>query len=88
MAANECFALTHELVAAVPRALRAGLLPAAGRLTVVASDRSRSFWEIAGEGERVGQAARPARVKTHEGRTPRQALEAALGWCRGQGPSV
>ena len=86
--AAECFGLARELVAAVPRALRAGLLPAAGRLTVVASDRTRSFWEVAGEGERVGQAARPAHVKTHEARTPRQALEAALRWCRGEGSSA
>ncbi len=84
LAANECFDLTRELVAAVPRALRAGLLPAAGRLTVVASDRTQSFWETAGEDERAGQAARPARVKTRDARTPRQVLEAALRWCRGE----
>jgi hypothetical protein len=87
-AVNECFALVHELVAAVPRALRSGRLPAAGRLTVVASDRTDSLWEIASAGERAGQAARPARVTTHDARTPRQALEAALGWCRGEDPSI
>ena len=86
MAANECFGLAHELVAAVPHVLRSGRLPASGRLTVVASDRSESFWEIATEGERAGQTARPAHVKTHEARTPRQALEAALRWCRGESP--
>jgi len=85
LAINECFELTHELVAAVPRALRSGRLPAAGRLTVVASDRTDSFWEIASAGERAGQAARPARVKTHDARTPRQVLEAALRWCQGSG---
>lgn len=83
---NECFGLLHEVVAAVPRALRSGRLAATGRLTVVASDRSESFWEIASAGERGGQAARPARVKTHDARTPRQVLEAALRWCRGGGP--
>lgn len=86
--ANACLGLSHELVAAVPRALRSGRLPATGRLTIVASDRSESFWEIASAGERAGEAARPARVKTHEARTPQQALEAALGWCRGQGRSA
>lgn len=88
MAANECFGLAHELVAAVPHVLRSGRLPASARLTVVASDRSASFWEIATEGERAGQAARPARVTTHDARTPREVLEAALRWCRGQGPSA
>jgi hypothetical protein len=87
-AVDECFRFVHELVAAVPRALRSGRLPATGRLTVVASDRSGSFWEIAAAGERAGQTARPARVKTHEARTPRQALEAALSWCRGEVPSA
>lgn len=85
---NECFSLVHELVAAMPHVLRTGRLPGSGRLTVVASDRTESFWEMAGAGERAGQAARPAGVKTHEARTPRQVLEAALGWCRGQGPSA
>jgi len=83
---NECFNLAHELVAEVPHVLRAGRLPASGRLTVVASDRTESFWEMAGAGERAGQAARPAGVKTHDARTPRQVLEAAVRWCRGEGP--
>ena len=88
LAVNECFDLAHTLVAAVPHVLRAGRLPASGRLTVVASDRTQSFWEIAEAGERAGQAARPARVKTHDARTPRQALEEAVRWCRGEGPST
>jgi hypothetical protein len=88
LAVNECFSLAHDLVAAVPHLLRAGRLPASGRLTVVASDRTDSFWETASAGERAGRAARPARVKTHDARTPRQVLEAALGWCRGADPSA
>ncbi len=85
-AVNECFGLTHELVAAVPHILRAGRLPASGRFTVVASDLSESFWEIASAGGRAGQAARPASVETHTARTPQQALEAAVRWCRGENP--
>lgn len=83
-AVNECFGLAHELVAAVPHGLRASRLPASGRLTVVASDRSESFWEIASAGERAGQAARPAHVQTHDARTPQQVLDAAVRWCRGE----
>ena len=81
---NECFALAHDLVVAVPQALRAGRLSRAGRLTVVATDRTESFWEIASAGERAGQAARPARVRTREARTPQQVLGGAVHWCRGE----
>jgi len=83
---NECFTLAHELVAAVPQALRAGRLPRAGRLTVVGSDLVESFWEVAAAGERASQPGHPTRGKTKEVRRPRQILEEAVRWCRGEGP--
>jgi len=84
--ANECFTLAHELVAAVPQALRAGRLSRAGRLTVVGSDLVESFWEVAAAGERASQPGRPTRGKTKDVRRPRQILEEAVRWCRGEGP--
>jgi len=80
---NECFTLAHELVAAVPQALRAGRLPGSGRLTVVASDLVESFWEVAAAGERASQPGRPPRGKTKDVRRPRHILEEAVRWCRG-----
>lgn len=82
---NECFTLAHELVVAVPQALRAGRLPRNGRLTVVGSDLAESFWEVAAPGERASQPGRPNRGKTKDVRRPRQILEEAVRWCRGEG---
>ena len=79
---NECFALTHELVAAVPQALGAGRLPRAGRLTVVGSDRIESFWEVAAAGERPVQVGRATRGRPQDARSPRRILEEAVRWCR------
>jgi len=84
--ANECFTLAHELVAAVPQALRAGRLSRAGRLTVVGSDLVEGFWEVAAAGERASQPGRPPRGKAKDVRRPRQILEEAVRWCRGEGP--
>ena len=83
MVVNECFSLAHELVAAVPRALRAGHIPRAGRITVVGSDLVESFWEVAAAGERASQPGRPTRGKAQDTRNPRRILEEALRWCRG-----
>ena len=79
---NECFALTHELVAAVSQALGAGRLPRAGRLTVVGSDRIESFWEVAAAGERPVQVGRATRGRSQDARSPRRILEEAVRWCR------
>jgi hypothetical protein len=79
---NECFALAHELVAAIPQALGAGRLPRAGRLTVVGSDRIESFWEVAAAGEPPAQPGRATRGRPHHTRPPRQILEEAARWCR------
>jgi hypothetical protein len=84
--ANECVGLAHELVAAVPRALRAGRLSRSGRLTVVGSDLAESYWEVAGADRRGSQPWRPSRGKTKDVRRPRQILEEAVRWCRGEGP--
>ena len=86
MVINECFSLAHELVAAVPRALRAGHIPRAGRITVVGSDLVESFWEVAAAGERASQPGRPTRGKAQDTRNPRRILEEALRWCRGDAP--
>ena len=79
---NECFALAHELVAAVPHALGAGRLPRAGRLTVVGSDLIESFWEVAAAGDRPAQVVRATRGRSRDTRSPRQILEEAVRWCR------
>lgn len=82
---NECFTLAHELVAAVPQALRAGRLPRSGRLTVVASDLVESFWEASAAAEHANQPGRRTRARARDSRTPRQILEEAVRWCRGEG---
>jgi len=83
---NECFASAHELVAVVPQALRAARLAQAGRLTVVGSDLVESFWEVAAPGERASQPGRSTRGKAQDVRKPRQILEEAVRWCRGERP--
>ena len=83
---NECFAAAHELVAVIPQALRADRLARAGRLTVIGSDLVESFWEVAAAGERASQPGRPTRGKAQDVRRPRQILEEAVRWCRGERP--
>ncbi len=81
---NECFALVHQLVRAVPEAIRRGGLSPRGRITVVASDREPGFWEVTAAGERVDRAAPPIRRAPRGAPDPRTVLEGALGWCRGK----
>ena len=83
-AVNDCFALAHELVAAVPQALWRGRLSREGRLTVVASDFGEGFWEVAQAGERGSRPGRPPRGKSREVPNPREVLEDAVRWCRGK----
>jgi hypothetical protein len=80
--ANDCFALAHQLVEAVPHALRKGRLVRTGRLTVVGSDLGESFWEVAQADERADRPPRPLHGKNRAARGPRVALEEALRWCR------
>ena len=79
---NGCFALAHQLVEAVPHALRKGRLAPTGRLTVVGSDLGESFWEVAQADERADRPSRPHRGKNRDARCPREVLEEALRWCR------
>ena len=79
-----CLDLAHELVAAVPSALRRGLLERSGRITVVATDVGDSFWETAdGAGGRP-QGDRPSRRGSRNQPGPRQVLGEAIRWCRGE----
>jgi hypothetical protein len=80
---NDCFALAEQLVAAVARALHAGRLARAGRLTVVASDLSECFWEVAAPGVHASQPGRSPRGKGRDVRGPREVLAEAVAWCRG-----
>jgi len=79
---NGCFALAHQLVEAVPHALRKGRLARTGRLTVVGSDLGESFWEVAQADERADRPSRPPRGKSRAAQGPREAIEEALRWCR------
>ena len=79
---NDCFALAHQLVEAVPHALRKGRLAPTGRLTVVGSDLGESFWEVAQADERADRPSRPLRGKNRGARGPREVLEEAVRWCR------
>jgi hypothetical protein len=81
---NECFTLTHQLVEAVPEAVRRGRLPRQGRLTVVASDISEGFWGVAVGGERIHQSRPPHRRASRTLPGPREILTEALRWCRGE----
>ncbi len=81
---NECFALAHQLVEAVPEAIRRGRLPRRGRLTVVASDRDPGFWEVATSGEQAHQPSPPARRVPRGAPDPRRVLGEAVAWCRGK----
>ena len=85
---NECFALAHRLVGAIPEALRRGWLPRQGRITVVGSSLGEGFWEVAAAGERASQPGGPPRGKTRGGIGPREILEEAVLWCRGKGAVV
>jgi hypothetical protein len=79
-----CLDLAHELVAAVPSALRRGLLERSGRITVVATDVGDSFWETAvGAGGRP-QGDRPSRRGSRNLPGPREVLTEAIRWCRGE----
>lgn len=80
---NEGFALAHQLVEAIPEALRRGRLPRGGRLTVVASDFSESFWEVVAGGERAGGSWRPSRRLPRTLLGPREVLQEASRWCGG-----
>jgi hypothetical protein len=79
---NGCFALAHQLVEAVPHALRKGRLAPTGRLTVVGSDLGESFWEVAQADERADRPSRRLRGKNRAAQGPREALEEAIRWCR------
>ena len=75
-------ALSEELAREIPAALRRGRLTLDGRLTVVGSDFTAGFWEVAASTER---AVRPGAAKRPGARTisPPQAIVAdALRWCR------
>ena len=85
---NECFALAHRLVGAIPEALRRGWLPRQGRITVVGSSLGEGFWEVTAAGERASQPGGPPRGKTRRGIGPREILEEAVFWCRGKGAVV
>lgn len=78
----ECLALTHDLVAAVPRALEQGKLGRTGRITVVATDLGDSFWEVAPSGSRADPEFFSPRRKGRESPKPRQVLAEAAAWCR------
>jgi hypothetical protein len=79
---SECFALAHDLVAAVPQTLRRGRLSREGRLTVVGSDLGESFWEVAQSDERGSQPGGHPRGRGRNLRSPLEVLTEALGWCR------
>ena len=81
---NECFALTHQLVEAIPEAQRHGRLPRGGRLTVVASDLNESFWEAVAGGEQAGGSRRPSRRPPRTRLGPREVLQEASRWCGGK----
>jgi hypothetical protein len=85
---NECFALAHRLVGAIPEALRRGRLPRQGRITVVGSNLGDGFWEVAVAWERASQPGGSPRGKTRSGIGPRETLEEAVRWCRGTGTVV
>jgi hypothetical protein len=85
---NDCFALAHRLVGAIPEALHRGWLPRQGRITVVGSSLGGGFWEVAAAGERASQPGGPPRGKTRGGIGPRETLEEAVRWCRGKGAVV
>jgi hypothetical protein len=85
---NDCFALAHRLVGAIPEALHRGWLPRQGRITVVGSSLGGGFWEVAAAGERASQPGGPPRGKTRSGIGPRETLEEAVRWCRGKGAVV
>ena len=81
---NECFALAHQLVEAIPEALRRGRLSRRGRLTVVASDLNESFWEAVAGGERAGGSWRQSRRPPRTLLGPREVLQEASRWCGGK----
>jgi len=82
--ANECFTLAHQLVEAIPEALRRGWLTREGRLTVVASSFSDGFWEVAAGGGRAEQQWPPPRRMPRSMLGPREVLLKALHWCQGE----
>jgi hypothetical protein len=81
---NGCFALAHHLVEAIPEAIRRGRLSRDGRLTVVASEREGSSWEVARRGERGTQPTPHTRRPPRGAVAPPEILKQALRWCRGQ----
>ncbi len=82
---NECFALAHQVVAAVPEAIQRGRLLRNGRLTVVASDLEESFWEVAAPERRASWPLPPSRRVPRGASDPRRVLGEALRWCQGKG---
>lgn len=78
---NECFASAHQLVRGIAEALRHGLLPQRGRMTVVASDLNESFWEVVAGGERAAGSLRPSRRPSRNLLGPREVLSEASRWC-------
>ena len=81
---NECFTLAHQLVKAVPEAIRRGRLPQKGRLTVVASDISEGFWGAAVGDQRIHPSQPPRHRASRTLPGPREILIEALRWCRGE----
>jgi hypothetical protein len=81
---NECFGLAHQLVDAIPSALRHGRLSRQGRITVLASNLGKGFWEVAAAGERASQPGRPPRDKSRAVQGPQEILTEAVLWARGR----
>jgi hypothetical protein len=79
------FALAHDLVAAVPRALHRGKLSRAGRLTVVGSDLAESFWEVAEGEERGSRPGRQTEGRRRDISGVFEVLSEAIAWCRAKG---
>jgi hypothetical protein len=80
--ANESVALAHQVVAAIPQALRRGRLSVDGRFTVVGSDFIEGFWEVSMSGERAARPGAPPRGVRRPRPTPQQILGDALKWLR------
>ncbi len=75
-------ALSEELAREVPVALRRGRLSPDGRLTVVGSDFTEGFWEVAASTERAVRPGAAARPRARMIPPPQTILAEALAWCR------
>ncbi|MFB3817175.1 MAG: hypothetical protein ACE147_05870 [Candidatus Methylomirabilales bacterium] len=81
-AANESIGLAHQVVRAVPQAVRRGRLSVDGRFTVVGSDFVEGFWEVSMSGERAARPGAAPRGVHRPRPTPPQVLGDALAWLR------